>query len=68
MFDYHHVKIKGDGRLPSSPDTVFEFYIEMIEGREEIGKVFSIIANVDDRIYIIVMLVKIVQMPLRCLF
>jgi len=45
LFRYYHVKIKGDGRLPESPEKVYDSYIEMIEGKEEIGKVFSIIAN-----------------------
>ena len=47
LFSYHHVKIKGDGRLPDSPEMVYDSYVEMLEGKEEIGKVFNIIANAD---------------------
>ena len=45
LFQYYHVKIRGDGRLPESPEKVYDSYIEMIEGKEQIGEVFRIIAN-----------------------
>lgn len=45
FFNCHYVKIKGDGRLPDTPKKVFDSYVEMIEGKEAIGKIFSIIAN-----------------------
>lgn len=48
LFRYNHVKIKGDGKIPDSPEMVYDSYVEMIEGKEEIGKVFNIIANADD--------------------
>lgn len=44
-FNYNHIKIKGDGRLPKTPETVYDSYIEILEGKEEIGKVFRIIAK-----------------------
>lgn len=47
LFKYYHVKIKGNGRLPDSPEEVYDSYIEMIEGKEKIGKVFHVIANAD---------------------
>lgn len=45
LFNYHRIKIKGDGKLPDSPETVLDSYIEMLEGKEEINKIFSIISN-----------------------
>lgn len=45
LFNYYHVKVKGDGRLPSNREAVYDSYIEMVEGKEEIGRIFNIIAN-----------------------
>ena len=45
-FNYYNVIIKGDGRLPDRPESVLNSYIEMLEGKEEIGKIFSIISEV----------------------
>jgi len=45
LFQYYNVRIKGDGRLPESPETVYDSYIEMLEGKEEIGEVFNIISR-----------------------
>ena len=44
-FQYNHIKIKGDGRIPDSKDGILESYIEMIEGKEQIKKIFNIIAE-----------------------
>ena len=34
-FNYYHVGIKGDGRLPNSKDAVLDSYIEMLEERRK---------------------------------
>ena len=42
-FKYNHIKINGDGILPKSKDTVLDSYIEMLDGKEEIKKIFNIL-------------------------
>lgn len=49
-FNYNHIKINGDGRIPESSDKVLDSYIEMLEGKEQIKKIFEIISNTDDGI------------------
>lgn len=44
-FNYYHVGIKGDGRLPNSKDAVLDSYIEMLEGKEKIKELFDILAD-----------------------
>ena len=44
-FEYHHIGIKGDGKIPESKEKVLDSYIEMISGKEQIKKVFETIGN-----------------------
>lgn len=44
-FNYYHIKINGNGRIPNKPEDVLASYVEMIEGKEEIRKIFSILAK-----------------------
>lgn len=44
-FNYKHIPIKGDGKLPNEDETVLDTYIEMLSGKEQIGEVFQILSN-----------------------
>ena len=44
-FNYYHIGIKGDGRLPNSKEDVLDSYIEMLEGKEKIKELFDILAD-----------------------
>jgi len=44
-FKYNHIKINGNGRVPESKEDVLNSYIEMLEGKEQIKKVFNVIAE-----------------------
>ena len=42
-FSYNHIKIKGDGILPKEKNAVLDSYIEMLEGKEQIKSLFTIL-------------------------
>lgn len=44
-FNYNHIALKGNGRLPNSKEDVLNTYIEMLDGKEEMKKIFDILAS-----------------------
>lgn len=44
-FNYNHIAINGNGRLPKDENDIVNTYMEMLEGKEQIRKIFEILSN-----------------------
>ena len=44
-FNYNHIAINGDGKLPKDENDIVNTYMEMLEGKEQIRKIFEILSN-----------------------
>ena len=44
-FQYHHIKIQGDGKIPDKKEDVLESYIEMLKGKKQIKEIFGILSK-----------------------
>lgn len=42
-FQYNHIKIKGDGKIPDKKEDVLNSYIEMLNGKKQIKDIFEIL-------------------------
>lgn len=49
-FEYNHININGDGRLPESKEKILDSYIEMLDGKEKIKKFFDILNETENGI------------------
>lgn len=42
-FQYHHIGLNGDGKLPDSKEEVVNSYIEILNGKEQIKEIFELL-------------------------
>lgn len=42
-FQYNHIKINGEGKIPERKEDVWLSYVEMLEGKEQIKEVFEVL-------------------------
>ncbi len=42
-FQFHHIGLNGNGKIPNSKDEVVDSYIEILEGKSQIKEIFEIL-------------------------
>ena len=42
-FQFYHIGLKGDGKIPNSKDEVLDSYIDILDGKKQIKEIFEIL-------------------------